>query len=893
MGDETVESLPSDEQQSAIETPTEQLAATPPLWEQARAQAQAALTRFNAWRKERVPGRRPPGQRPTGARLAWLRSWRVIFALVFLVAFAAPLFTVGIGAYSQYEQLKGWGTDGVQQLLSIKDLLPISSTSTTSGSSGITQKAQDILNTKTLDTIKSHCLSAESDFTRINNAIAHRDGVIGFAMGTSYKPKILAVQQVSLIGIDATVLCDELTSVALDFTSTFKTSPFSSEGGPILTQKSFADVQQGVNDTQILLTDIQNQVKGLNLNDVPVSKSELASLQKYIGDIPKALSAIATIQPFIPLAGWALGVDKERNYLILTMDRGELRPSGGFNGQFGVLTVNGGRIGKITLNDTGNSFDYTTTNQAYGQLAPAPYQAWWPFGNWGLRDANLSGDYPTSAELSMQRYEAETGAPKKVPLLDGEISLSPVVIEHLLEPSVLGPITLPCYNVTITSSNLEDELHYFQLTSAGLALQDKCSTTGSTSARKRFTLALAYDLQDELRASSQATLLNVLNSFRKDLLTKDLEVYVRNSSIETLLKTHRWDASILRTTTDDSSMIVQANIGINKGMTQVTENTNEYIQLDDSGGAYHDLIISLDYHPTQDVFGLLTIRDYMRVYVPANAQFIDGSGFDQNIQPMYQSTLYPQPQKPLCIASPTPVPTPKPSPAPKSSPSPGPTAVPTAAPVHHTSTQAPQVAAAPQSPQVAQTPQSPQVAQAALIPTGSPFPCTPAEAPACYQTPFGASGSLGAPGSWIEHTEGSNNSYIDDIGQPTNYVSDVSGRAMYGGLVVIPAFCTATVELKWYVPGIAGTGAHHNLPYDFVHQKQSGTSENYTVQIVPAADSGAVPIKASLLLTEDAGWTLTLTPNHALLVEATRPTFHHNGIPDLYEISLPENRWLP
>jgi hypothetical protein len=887
MGDTTVESLPSDEQQTVIETPTERLAATPPVWEQARAQTLAVFTRLNAWRKQHMPRMRPSGNGPVGVRLAWLRSWRVIFALVFLVAFVAPLLSVGVGAYAQYQQLKGWGTDGVSQLLSIKDLLPTTSTTTTksgSGSSGITQKAQDILNTKTLGTIKTHCLAAESDFTRINNAIAHRDGVIGFAMGTSYKSKILAVQQVSLIGIDATVLCDELTSVGLDFTNSFATSPFSSEGGPILTQKSFADVQQGLNDTQILLTDIQAHVKNLNLKDVPVNKTELASLQKYLGDIPKALSYVATVQPFVPLAGWALGVGSIRNYLVLTMDRGELRPSGGFNGQFGLLTVNGGRLSKITLDDTGNSFDYTPTNKAYGQLAPSPYQAWWPWGNWGLRDANLSGDFPTSAQLSMSRYDAETGAPKDGPMVDGVISLSPVVIEHLLDPKVLGPLTLPCYNVTITSANLEDEIHYFQLSSAGQALQDKCSslTNTDTSARKKFTLLLAYDLQNELRSASQATLLSVLNSFRQDLLTKDLEIYVTNTQIEALLQQHRWDASILRTTTDDSSMIVQANIGINKGFTQVTETTNEYIQLDDSGGAYHDLIISLDYHPTLDVYGLETIRDYMRVYVPAKAQFIDGSGFDQNIQPMYQLTLYPQPQKPLCVASPTPLPTPKPSPTPKTAPTPkaSTTAAPTGStpqsPAYHTTMIAPQAAQSPQG---------------VAAPTGSPFPCTPAEAPACYQTPFGASGSLGASGSWDEHTEGSNNSYIDDIGEPTNFVSDVSGRAMYGGLVVIPAFCTATVELQWYVPGIAGKGASHNLPYDFIHQKQSGTNEHYTIQIAPASDSGAAPIKQSLTLAEDTGWTLSLKLNHALLTEMQRPTAHHNGIADLFQILLPENRW--
>jgi hypothetical protein len=40
------------------------------------------------------------------------------------------------------------------------------------------------------------------------------------------------------------------------------------------------------------------------------------------------------------------------------------------------------------------------------------------------------------------------------------------------------------------------------------------------------------------------------------------------------------------------------------------------------------------------------------------------------------------------------------------------------------------------------------------------------------------------------------------LGPPTNTTSDLPNRAMYGGYIIIPAFCTATVSLKYYVPNI-------------------------------------------------------------------------------------------
>jgi hypothetical protein len=43
---------------------------------------------------------------------------------------------------------------------------------------------------------------------------------------------------------------------------------------------------------------------------------------------------------------------------------------------------------------------------------------------------------------------------------------------------------------------------------------------------------------------------------------------------------------------------------------------------------------------------------------------------------------------------------------------------------------------------------------------------------------------------------------LDTVGPPTNTTSDLPNRAMYGGYVIIPQFCTATISLRYYVPNI-------------------------------------------------------------------------------------------
>src|SRR5205814_8462655 len=105
--------------------------------------------------------------------------------------------------------------------------------------------------------------------------------------------------------------------------------------------------------------------------------------------------------------------------------------------------------------------DKTVYPKVVGQNAPAPYSNWWPIANFGLRDANHSADFSTSARIAMNRYDYEFG--KK---LDGVIIFTTTLIKQILH--VTGPITIPAYKETITENNLEDRLHYYQLNNQGV-----------------------------------------------------------------------------------------------------------------------------------------------------------------------------------------------------------------------------------------------------------------------------------------------------------------------------------------------------------------------------------------------------------------------------------------
>jgi hypothetical protein len=86
-----------------------------------------------------------------------------------------------------------------------------------------------------------------------------------------------------------------------------------------------------------------------------------------------------------------------------------------------------------------------------------------------------------------------------------------------------------------------------------------------------------------------------------------------------------------RATTTDTWMVVQANISVSKASQYVHTTERDTVQLDASGGATHNLTITLNYNKQGDVYGPSTYRDYLRVYAPAGSRLISGAGFANGI----------------------------------------------------------------------------------------------------------------------------------------------------------------------------------------------------------------------------------------------------------------------
>ncbi len=673
------------------------------------------------------------------------RRFRSIVATTLVASLMCVIFLplgTGLAAYSTYNSIRNVALDGVNHLLTVKALLPISKNDPTAA-----------LDAKKLQQAESEFSSAESDFVQLQQLVNRADvqsAIQQFA--PQYSSKLDMAQRLVQVGIDVSRMGKEVVGVALLGANILHSSPLANGNTkPLISSTDISNAEGVMIHAQYFINDIQMQMSQVSIKDLPISNTQKKELSSVLTLMPKAQDLISQGQSLIGIVAWLLGVDHARRFLVQTMDNGELRPGGGFTGMYGLLTIQNGRMAPFSLQDV-TELDYAGNGTELGRQAPPQYSSWMKFGNWGLRDANLSGDFPTTAKLAMQVFQEEGGGP-----VDGNIALTPAVIAHVL--NVVGPIRVPQYNETITAQNLEDKLHYYQQDFNAIRLQRQITGTNNAATRKAFTSLLGHLLLDKVRHEPVKVLVKIMQNAVKDMQSRDLEIYFTNPLAEGWLVQHGYSGAMDTFSKQDGFMVVQSNISISKASQYVHTTEQDNISFDAQGGAYHNLTITLDYKQTGPVYGYDTYADYIRIYAPANAQLQGGYGFDSVI----------------CS---------------------------TPSPVKGTGTT---------------PPKGKKCAQSATSFSGNALSCPNRN----YSL-----GPSGFGGNWS----------VGSIGGPTELTTDLPGRAMWGGLTLIPKNCTSTITLQWYVPNAIKHIAGRSV-YSILVQKQGGYIP--TVQIT--IDTSAVP----------------------------------------------------
>lgn len=565
--------------------------------------------------------------------LTRLRRRTILWAALFLVLLG--VFSGVFDAVHRVSQASAEARDAVAHLRAIESLIPSQ------------DNLGQLLDPGTLQKLQQELTAAQRDFALLRNDLDNPGGTFFIAAHTpvvhstfgSMRALVDAASEASIAGLELVKSAQTVNSVLkAGFFASSSTSDSGSSNGTNATSGSgspgsgtppaaplnaamLAQLQHNINDAFQHLTLAVSDAQSADLSMIPSSilkPKQVEQVHQLLANWPQIQKNFAVFETVLNAAPELLGVTAPENFLLELMDRSELRATGGFIGNYAIMSIQNGQIQPFSLSDV-YLLDIPFKNKT-NLPAPAAYP-WWPFDGFGLRDSNLSANFPTSAQLGMSMLSQEGG-----PSVQGVIAFTPPALARVIQ--IIGPIYVPDFNETVTDQNLEQLIHYYQQTLKNDPVTDLPPDDQISSPRKRFTALLARAFIEKLHGLPSSELGKIVKATITSLQTKDIQVYLTNKNVEAILAQNHIDGSITQGP-GDGVTVVDDNIGANKGSQFTTVSYTDNVTLDAQGTATHDLTITYNFKVTDPsvLFGADIYATYLRIYAPSNAQLTSVEGF--------------------------------------------------------------------------------------------------------------------------------------------------------------------------------------------------------------------------------------------------------------------------
>lgn len=234
---------------------------------------------------------------------------------------------------------------------------------------------------------------------------------------------------------------------------------------------------------------------------------------------------------------------KQTTYLVLFQNTLELRPTGGFIGNFAEVTLSGGRVKNYTIYNT-NLFDYGKP----GIEAPEIYKTMLGVNQMQIRDGNWAPDFPTTAQQIIDLYKLEGGTEN----IAGVIAVNASVLPEILK--IIGPVSIKSIDKELTADNILLEVQYelnFGFVEKGI----------SRSERKEPIKDLALEIENRIRKASIIKLYDLGNMLLKQAQEKQILVWSQDDKIQSKIVKLNWDGEVKKEIKGDYLMLVDANLG--------------------------------------------------------------------------------------------------------------------------------------------------------------------------------------------------------------------------------------------------------------------------------------------------------------------------------------------
>jgi hypothetical protein len=553
----------------------------------------------------------------TRARHAIVENRRAIkiISVIALAGLLAITVSAVVGAYLEYSEVRAAASDGALHLKRLQTLLEPELHHPAIPDAGLLTTAQRELS------------AAERDFAVVRRDLGQGAFLVARSAGVA-QGTLGAVATLATAADEACLAGLNLTSAALVLEPHIHADLFSSTSAttPAFTANGMASVTARYEDAVGHLTRAVDDARHVNLAALPagtVTAQQIAELQQALEAWPRIAPQLEMVDAWLRVAPGLLGLHGPTRLLVELMDRGETRATGGYIGDYGVMSIENARLAPFSLNDV-FTLDTPYLKKTKDSRPPDAYY-WWPFRGFGLRDSNLSPDFPTSAQLSLRQLQLEGG-----PDTQGVVAITAPVIAKTLE--VTGPIDVPEYHETVTAQNMEELVRRYTENAAALA----------SSKHEEFLLLMGRAFMDKLHGLSSRQLMTIAQNMLASLRIKDLQVYLTDPQAEALLSKMGFDGALAHGPGDALS-IIDDDLSGNKSNLFTTLTHQDAVTLDTQGNATHQLAITYAFdsstHPElrRYLYGRRIYRTYLRVYTPPGAQLSAFDGFRAKFQQINKS----------------------------------------------------------------------------------------------------------------------------------------------------------------------------------------------------------------------------------------------------------------
>ena len=352
-----------------------------------------------------------------------------------------------------------------------------------------------------------------------------------------------------------------------------------------------------------------------------IFKSKIETAQKTFYDL-NSFSQLAF--ELTNLTSDLTGSSGHKTYLILLQNNTELRPGGGFIGNFGLVELNNGRLQDIKVDDI-----YTIDGQLQEKIEP-PKELKEKLGidRFYLRDSNWSGDFQLNSATARDFFKKETGKD-----VDGVISIDLVFVQNLLVK--LGPVNLSDYNEQITADNLFERGEYYSEIGFFPGSTQKRDFFGSLSQAiiERLLENLAHPFgQEKTSFAKHVPPSDLIEVVKQALEEKHLMLTFDSPNLTSYIATHGWNHPLppvsFNPTNDsletrDFLALSEANLGANK----VNRFLERVITYEMTIGRDADLVANLTIVYTNnsqaETWPGGKYVNFLRIYVPFTSSLIE------------------------------------------------------------------------------------------------------------------------------------------------------------------------------------------------------------------------------------------------------------------------------